>query len=52
MANDYLSANEQESKGAGYVKRAEGLIASMLHATGIRDKDKPDVVGMFRDDYS
>ena len=52
MANDYLSANGQESKGAGYVTRATALISNMLHATGIRDKDKPDTLGMFRDDYS
>ena len=52
MANDYLGANGQESKGAGYVTRANALIADLLHATGIRDKDKPDVLGARQDDYS
>ena len=46
MANDYLSANGQESKGAGYVGRANTIIQNLAHATGTRDKDKPDVVGM------
>lgn len=52
MANDYLSANGQESKGAGLFQRAQNLIAQMTHAQGTRDKDKPDVLAPRMEDIN
>jgi hypothetical protein len=50
MAADYLEANNQEGKAASLRGRSEALIAKMVHTQGLRDKDKPDVIGMKSED--